>query len=151
MEHGLRGGLRGKLWVKFVIICRKDTGCFPKTACRRQARSLKAVDFIHTHGTDKRGDGEGARDFVRVRLISPFLRGFLGRSRSSGRDDQGAGIEMLGQEGLALGIGSCRRQVLEEVAQVAVRLQAISLGGLDEGVEGGLRTTSFCGPPQRKP
>ena len=35
---------------------------------------------------------------------------------------------MLGQEGLALGIGNCRRQVLEEVAQIAVRLQAVGLG-----------------------
>jgi len=50
------------------------------------------------------------------RLMNPFLWRSQGWSRSSGRDDQGAGIEMLGQEGLALGIGSCRRQVLEEVA-----------------------------------
>ena len=50
------------------------------------------------------------------RSIRRVLSGRAGSGRSSGRDDQGAGIEMLGQEGLALGIGSCRRQVLEEVA-----------------------------------
>ena len=52
----------------------------------------------------------------RKRSIRRVLSGRAGSGRSSGRDDQGAGIEMLGQEGLALGIGSCRRQVLEEVA-----------------------------------
>ena len=36
-----------------------------------------------------------------------------------------------------MGIGGRRRQVLEEVAQVAVWFQAVDSGGLDEGVNGG--------------
>jgi len=51
------------------------------------------------------------------------------------RDAHGAGIEILGQEGLALGVGGCCRQVLEEAPQIAVWLQAVGLGGLDEGVQ----------------
>ena len=58
----------------------------------------------------------GSRQMQRKRSIRRVLSERAGNGRSSGRDDQGAGIEMLGQEGLALGIGSCRRQVLEEVA-----------------------------------
>ena len=73
----------------------------------------------------------------RKRAIRRVLSGGAGSGRSSDRDDQGAGIEMLWQEGLALGIGSCRRQVLEEVAQIVVWLQAIGLGRLDEGVKCG--------------
>ena len=56
---------------------------------------------------------------------------------SSSQDGQALRIDVLRQEGLALGVGGCRRQVLEEVAQIAVRLQAVGLGGLDEGVNGG--------------
>ena len=43
----------------------------------------------------------------------------------------------MGQERLALGIGGRGRQVLEEVPQIAGWLQAVGLGGLDEGVQGG--------------
>ena len=74
---------------------------------------------------------------LRKRSIRRVLSGRAGSGRSSDRDDKGAGIEMLGQKGLALGIGGCRRQVFEEVAQVAVWLQAIGLGRLNEGVNGG--------------
>ena len=56
---------------------------------------------------------------------------------SSGRDDQVFGIDVLRQEGLALGVGGCRRQVLEEVAEIAIWLQAVGLSGFDEGVNGG--------------
>lgn len=37
---------------------------------------------------------------------------------------------MLGQERLALGIGSCRQQALKEVAEIARWLQAFGLGCL---------------------
>jgi len=60
------------------------------------------------------------------------------KNRSSGRDSQGTGIDVLRQEGLALGVGGVsERQLFEEVAQIAVRLQAVGLGRLDEGVDGG--------------
>ena len=64
---------------------------------------------------------------LRKRSIKRVLSWLTESVRSSGRDDQGAGIEMLGQEGLALGIGSCRLQVLEEVAEIAIWLQASGL------------------------
>ena len=73
----------------------------------------------------------------RKRSIRRILSGQSEGGRSSGRDNQAFGIDVLWQEGLALGVGSCRRQELEEVTQITVRLQAVGLGGLDEGVQGG--------------
>ena len=71
------------------------------------------------------------------RSIRRVLSGRAGSRISSGRYDEALRIAVLGQEGLALGVSGCRRQVLEEVAQVAVWLQPVGLGRFDEGVDGG--------------
>ena len=71
------------------------------------------------------------------RSIRRVLSGRAGSRISSGKYDEALRIAVLGQEGLALGVSGCRRQVLEEVAQIAVWLQPVGLGRFDEGVDGG--------------
>ena len=47
------------------------------------------------------------------------------------------GLEILWQEGLAFGVSGGEGQFFEEMAQIAVWLQPVGLGRLDEGVQGG--------------
>ena len=100
-------------------------------------------EFWITFGQDAarkrtgRGPSHVGHSVKRKRSIRRVLSGRAGSGRSSGRDDQGTGIEMLGQERLALGVGGSERQLFEEVAQIAVWLQTVGLSRFDEGVDGG--------------
>ena len=71
--------------------------------------------------------------------------GHRSRGASAGVGEKAGGVDPRRQEALDVLDGRGLRQLGEDVAQVGVRLQAVGLGGLDQGVEVGaaLRPPAF--------